>query len=112
MVTQEFERFLYEIFANPRDGFATNQELSNMEMTARSFEKHVFYFASMKSQHIVWKPFRGLFELHIYLVHIHCMYTLYIAHILVYCPIDTLPWELTHSAMIVGTNMMAMKAID
>ena len=53
MVTQEFERFLYEIFANPRDGFATNHELSNMEMTARSFEKHVFYFASMKSQHIV-----------------------------------------------------------
>ena len=61
MVTQEFERFLFEIFANPRDEFATNQELSNMEMTARSFEKHVFYFASMKSQHIVWKPFRGLF---------------------------------------------------
>ena len=23
-------------------------------------------------------------------------------HILVYCPIDTLPWELTHSAMIVA----------
>ena len=52
MVTQEFERFLLEIFANPRDGFATNQELSNMEMTARSFEKHVFCFASMKSQQI------------------------------------------------------------
>ena len=52
MVTQEFERFLFEIFANPRDEFATNQELSNMEMTARSFEKHVFCFASMKSQQI------------------------------------------------------------
>ena len=65
MVTQEFERFLFEIFANPRDGFATNQELSNMEMTARSFEKHVFCFASMKSQQIGWKPFTRLDNPHV-----------------------------------------------
>ena len=63
MVAQEFKRFLFETFANPGDGFATNHELSNVEMTALAFKQHVFGFAGMKGQQICWKPIRGLLQL-------------------------------------------------
>ena len=70
MVAQEFEGFLFETFANPFNGLATNHELSNMEMAALTFEQHVFSFAGMKGEQICWEPIRGLLQLQIDFEHI------------------------------------------